>query len=65
MPNRTKYYEKLREKRRLAREHAKKVQEERARSREMKEEKWTTRNEFDLISEHRQLQRKAYIEKIR
>ena len=65
MPNRVKYYEKLREKRRLARERAKKVQEERKRAREVKEEKWTTRNEFGLVSEHRQIQRKAYIEKIR
>ncbi|PIC42219.1 hypothetical protein B9Z55_009368 [Caenorhabditis nigoni] len=65
MPNRVKYYEKLREKRRLARERAKKIQEERKRAREVKEEKWTTRNEFDLISEHRQIQRKAYIAKIR
>ncbi|KAF1762405.1 hypothetical protein GCK72_010667 [Caenorhabditis remanei] len=65
MPNRVKYYEKLRENRRLARERAKKVQEERKRAREVKEEKWTTRNEFGLVSEHRQIQRKAYIEKIR
>ncbi|ULT99542.1 hypothetical protein L3Y34_000688 [Caenorhabditis briggsae] len=65
MPNRVKYYEKLREKRRLARERAKKTQEERKRAREVKEEKWTTRNEFELISDHRQIQRKAYIAKIR
>uniref|UniRef100_A0A1I7T8M5 Uncharacterized protein n=1 Tax=Caenorhabditis tropicalis TaxID=1561998 RepID=A0A1I7T8M5_9PELO len=65
MPNRVKYYEKLREKRRLAKEKAKKIQEERKRAKEVKEEKWTIRNEFGIVSEHRQLQRKAYIEKIR
>ncbi|EGT35711.1 hypothetical protein CAEBREN_08805 [Caenorhabditis brenneri] len=65
MPTRVKYYEKLREKRRLAREKAAKVQEERKRAREVKEEKWTTRNEFELVSEHRKVQRKEYIEKIR
>ncbi|CAL2036142.1 unnamed protein product [Caenorhabditis brenneri] len=65
MPTRVKYHEKLREKRRLAREKAAKVQEERKRAREVKEEKWTTRNEFELVSEHRKVQRREYIEKIR
>ncbi|CAI2348316.1 unnamed protein product [Caenorhabditis sp. 36 PRJEB53466] len=66
MPNtKTQYYEKLREKRRVAREHAQKIQEEKKRAREMKEEKWTTKNEFELISEHRKLQREEYISKIR
>uniref|UniRef100_A0A8R1IWJ9 Uncharacterized protein n=1 Tax=Caenorhabditis japonica TaxID=281687 RepID=A0A8R1IWJ9_CAEJA len=63
-PNK-KYYEKLREKKRLAHEHARKKQEERKRAREVKEEKWTIRNEFELTAEHRAIQRKEFIEKMK